>query len=58
MSEQNTEKTIEVAMVESYVTYENHGTLKLNLDDWPDLKGKDSAAMSALSEITGARVNA
>lgn len=47
MSEQNTGKTIEVAMVESYVTYENHGTLKLNLDDWPDLKGKDSAAITA-----------
>lgn len=47
MSEQNTGNTIEVAMVESYVTYENHGTLKLNLDDWPDLKGKDRAAISA-----------
>lgn len=47
MSEENTANTIEVAMVESYVTYENHGTLKLNLDDWPDLKGKDSAAITA-----------
>ena len=47
MSKQNTGETIEVAMVESYVTYENHGTLKLNLDDWPALKGKDNAAIAA-----------
>lgn len=47
MSEQNTDNIIEVVIGESYVTYENHGTLKLNLDDWPDLKGKDRDAITA-----------
>lgn len=34
------ENTIEVTLMESFITYENHGSLKINLDDFPEFVDK------------------
>jgi hypothetical protein len=46
MNDQNNSSIIDVNIMFSYVTYENHGTLKLKLEDWPELKGKDTSSIS------------
>jgi hypothetical protein len=35
------QKVIVITMMESYTTYENHGTLKIDLENWVELDGKD-----------------